>query len=211
MILTPFPTKKQAESIFREVLSIRQEGKHPFLERHLRSFVQHSYGVAEIASAIAKHVTNIDENKAYILGLLHDCGRMKDEWTEQTFHGLVGYNFLMDKGYPFAARIALSHSFYDLENNFSAYKMKASDLDQVIRLISSFSFNDYDYLIQLSDLLNDCGTTCTIEYRFEQVAQRYRLSPEYVKKSIDSTLKIKKYFDNKCGLDVYNLLGIKCA
>ncbi len=196
------PTRKQASALFREVVAVRQKGEH------LRSFVRHSYKVAETAFQIAAYIPEIKQEDAYVLGLLHDCGRIKDEWSEQTFHGLVGYNLLMEKGYPLAARVALSHSFYDLENNFSAYKMKASDLEQVVRLVGGWTFNIYDYLIQLADLLNDCGHLCTIEYRFEHAAQRHNLSEEYVRTSIASTLKLKKYFDAKCGRDVYSMLGI---
>lgn len=202
------PSQKEAVALLKEVVSTRQSGEHPFLEAHLQSYIKHCYKVAETAAQISSLLPEINPDDAYVLGLLHDAGRIKDEWSEQTFHGLVGYRFLMDKGYPLAARIALSHSFYDLENNFSAYKMKASDLKEVVGLIGSWVFNDYDYLIQLSDLLNDCGTLCTIEYRFEHAAIRHNLSAEYVQTSIASTLKLKKYFDNKCGQDIYSLLRI---
>ncbi len=202
------PNRSQAAKILSEVVAFRQNGTTPFSKKYLDIFILHSYNVAKIAEKIASRIDELDQDKAYVLGLLHDCGRYRDEWSEPVFHGLEGYKYLMAKGYPSAARIALSHSFFDLESNFSAYKMVEEDSKLVMQILRNTKFDDYDYLIQLADMLNDCGNFCTIEDRFKSILTRHTLSEEYVKKSIESLTKIKDYFDKKARCNIYELIGL---
>lgn len=70
---------------------------------------QHSRYVAACARSIAKLCQDIDAERAYIYGLLHDIGRKFG--IRYLAHVYDGYHYLMDLGYPNAARIALTHSF----------------------------------------------------------------------------------------------------
>ena len=70
---------------------------------------EHSIVVAECAYKIASKCNDMDEEKAYILGLLHDIGRRFG--VTYIAHVIDGYNFLMKFGYDEAARICITHSF----------------------------------------------------------------------------------------------------
>ena len=72
-------------------------------------WVAHSENVAKAASLIAKKVETMDENKAYILGLLHDIGRRVGYVGKR--HIWEGYKYTKEMGWDEVARICLTHSF----------------------------------------------------------------------------------------------------
>src|SRR5690554_2576033 len=87
----------------------------------------HSIVVAECASKIAKECTDMNEDKAYILGLLHDIGRRFG--VTGLAHVIDGYDYLMSLGYDDAARISITHSFAIKDINTSMVKHDVSDDD----------------------------------------------------------------------------------
>ena len=58
-------------------------------------FHNHVYGVALMAEKIAEKL-GLDSEKAYILGLMHDCGKIY-EMYEKRFHGVIGYEMFKGK------------------------------------------------------------------------------------------------------------------
>ena len=68
----------------------------------------HSRVVARIAETIARQC-EMDADRAYVIGLLHDIGRY--EGASVLHHVIAGYELLRAKGYDDAARICLTHSF----------------------------------------------------------------------------------------------------
>lgn len=72
------------------------------------AWVEHSYNVARLAEKIADKM-EMDSEKAYVLGLLHDIGRRNGDM--QARHALEGFRFLKDIGYDEGARICLTHTF----------------------------------------------------------------------------------------------------
>lgn len=68
----------------------------------------HSRNVASCAEKIAI-ACNMDGDKAYILGLLHDIGRKFG--TRHLGHVYDGWKYMLELGYPQVAKICLTHSF----------------------------------------------------------------------------------------------------
>ena len=172
--------------------------------------------VGEFASKTAVYA-GMNSAKAGALGLLHDCGYRKGEITDNVFHGLEGYDFLMSLGYPKAAQICLTHSFPD--KNFAPeeigypikWMMKAKEI------LSTLEYDDYDRLIQLCDKISDGKKAVTIEKRVRAIKERYCCKTRGIynitKRRLRTLLKegreLKAYFDKLCGRDVYDILEIK--
>lgn len=201
-----YPSRLQSEQIFEDVIKIRNSSTHPFKPEWEKEFRNHCSAVANIAQKIAEKTAYLNSEKAYSMGLLHDCGRLKDEFAEQRFHGVVGYEWLLQKGYPELAKISITHSFYEKSFNINNFTQPREDLLFCQRYLRQIEYDDYDLLLQLCDILNDCGQTCTIEYRFNSLAQRYKNQNYY--NNIPTLNKIKQYFDNLCQIDLYELIGI---
>jgi HD superfamily phosphodiesterase len=65
-------------------------------------WIEHSINVGLSAQMIAEKCSNLNPDKAYVLGLLHDIGRKYGISARR--HGIDGYKFMMEKGiFPFTA------------------------------------------------------------------------------------------------------------
>lgn len=73
------------------------------------TYENHVYGTAKIAQLIAAELGNIDPDKAFVMGLLHDICRIQEE-REKRFHGILGYEKLYKKDKD-VARTCLLHMF----------------------------------------------------------------------------------------------------
>lgn len=167
----------------------------------------HYQDVAAAAETIAC-ACGMDAEKAYILGLLHDYGEYIEDTVPGTFHGTAGYDEMMKLGYDEVARTCLSHSFWEgiYDPDYFVY-----DRRQIIRageLMSSIVPDDYDRLIQLSDLLSCERPRINLEGRIDYIIRKYKLNPEQAAGKKAAAARLKAYFDDKCGQDVYQLLGI---
>lgn len=71
---------------------------------------------------IASRIDSIDGQKAYILGLLHDYGKMvRDADNKEYFHGLTGYHEMNRLGFDDVARVCLTHTFPDKDFKYTEY------------------------------------------------------------------------------------------
>ena len=70
---------------------------------------KHCLTAAHCAEKIASACGDMDVEKAYILGLLHDIGRKFG--VRHLGHVSDGYTYMMCLGYDEAAKICLTHSF----------------------------------------------------------------------------------------------------
>lgn len=207
-----FPTIVQAKAIFEQALEdVFILEPDASLDR-IEVTKIHSYLVAEAAFLVAAKISGLDRNKAYVLGLLHDYGKLcGDCWGKAKFHGLTGYNKLIEMGYPQIAKISLTHSFinkdFSTEEFSRAYQIE--ELIKVKTIISNLEYDDYDRLIQLSDLLvNNIDGFCSIKARMLRIQKWYNLCPDDVQRAIGQAEKLRKYFENKSACDIYDLLGI---
>lgn len=167
----------------------------------------HSLVVGTIAEKIAKEV-NMDSDKCYIYGLLHDVGKFEPK----RFHGIVGYEIAMENKDLELARICLTHVFSRdkeiREMEFPNNEFKENDIKKTKKILSNIEYNDYDLLIRLCDFMSVGDTTysSTIEDRLSDIQKRYNMPKDDYDKLSTELFEIKKYFDDKLGYNLYDLL-----
>ncbi len=187
-----YPTREEAERLVRE-----GERRNP------GSWGDHCRVAARCAEKIAASV-GMDPEKAYILGLLHDIGR-----TFGVFHMphiYHGYHYMMELGYSEAARICLTHSFStpDFRSYIGNYDVTPEQKEELLKLLQTVQYDDYDRLIQLCDCLAGPGVVMDLEKRMLDVKNRYG---EYPQIKWDNNLALRAYFENKAGKDLYEIVG----
>ncbi|MBR0460676.1 HD domain-containing protein [Candidatus Saccharibacteria bacterium] len=174
------------------------------------NWAEHSEVTARIAETIAKNC-DLEPEKAYILGLLHDIGRYEG-YQMGLRHITEGYRYLKKRGFDTAARVCLSHSFYtylDPDDNFYIDQLKDEDDKKILRDFAlklrsgKAAFDEYDRLIQLADCMARNYGVVTINDRFVDIMLRYDF-PD-VRAQIAGIWRVKKYFDDKIGKNVYEL------
>lgn len=173
-------------------------------EQNSGPWVSHSQVVARIAETIASRC-GLDPHKAYVSGLLHDFGRY--EGVSGLHHIYAGYDFFKNRGKDTLARICLSHSFpYQDIGAFGGGRFDCTE--EEIQSIRTFlvrtEWNDYDKLIQLSDAMGAPEGVCLIDVRILNVVRRYGFD-DYTLRKWDSIFSIKRYFDEKCKMNIYKL------
>ena len=162
----------------------------------------HSRTAALCARCIAQ-AAGMDPEKAYVLGLLHDIGRKFGIYHMP--HIYRGWKYMLELGYPAAARVCLTHSFStpDFSTYIGKFDLPADALEEMRLELSRLSYDDYDRLIQLCDCLAGNGKVMDLEERMLDVKRRYG---EYPQAKWDNNLALKAYFDGKCGTDVYRIV-----
>lgn len=168
-------------------------------ERNPGPWRDHSIVVAKCAYAISSQCKDMDANKAYILGLLHDIGRR--EGVTNIAHVIDGYHYLMQFGYEEAARICITHSFAikDINTYVGTRDITEAELCQICDLLEEYEYDDYDRLIQLCDSIAFPEGPVKIEVRMNDVKKRYG---EYPLEKWNKHIEIKHYFEQKSGLDI---------
>lgn len=171
-------------------------------------FHNHVYGVAEVAKLIAEKTTNLNPERAYVLGLLHDAGKIQEEF-DRRFHGLLGYEKLKDRDAD-AARASMLHMFP--HNKIPPYEEvsamffdKHEDYAFVKAYADTHPINDYDRLIQLADCLSDSRGIVTMEQRAADFARRHQC--EISMTMFEPRMQLKHYFDDKIGDNIYDLFN----
>jgi hypothetical protein len=179
------PTRIEAETILKEAEQC-----------NFGSWGNHSRVAAHCAEKIAELCDDLDSEKAYILGLLHDIGRKFG--VRHLGHVSDGYTYMMSLGYDEVARICLTHSFNNQSTNEYVGKFDTSEeeLELINDTLAKVVMNDYDRLIQLCDALAGAEGVLDIEKRMSDVKQRYGYYPQ---KKWDTNIRLKQYFEEKAG------------
>lgn len=175
---------------------------------HLRIIFEHAvhvFNVAKIAEKIAEHSGGkLDPDTAYSLGLLHDIGRIKDETVTKVPHGVEGFNYLAEHGYPDLAPICLTHGFISKDikqSDYPTYHPKL--LKQVKDYLSDLDYNDYDRVIQLADLFSRGKEILSINQRLEKNKKFYHIENlSYEQEAYD----LRDYINNKYGINVEQMV-----
>lgn len=167
------------------------------------AWVRHSEIVAFCAEQIAKECEDLDAEKAYVLGLLHDIGRRFG--VKHFGHIYDGYMYMMELGYDEVARICASHSFSiqrieDYIGNFDVTKEQQKVIEDYL---NQLVYDDYDRLIQLCDSIGAADGVVSMEERMGDVKRRYGSYPQ---DKWDKNLLLKEYFSEKIGKDIYFVL-----
>lgn len=168
-------------------------------------WVEHSRNVAKAAKLIASKSQKLDEEKAYILGLMHDIGRRK--YLKGMNHVLEGYNFMSIKGYEEAARICMTHTFAykDVNAIYGKWDCTGEEIKFVEEYIKNIEYDEYDLLIQLCDSLVLPNGFSLIEKRFVETALKSGIN-SFTLHKWKKVIEIKKHFEKEIGSSIYNLL-----
>lgn len=200
-----YPNINEAFKIWHEGIEFRQ---HTDPNPHHEEYIFHSLGVAELARIIAEKCPYLDSEKAYVLGLLHDCGRLREEFHTDVFHGKEGYDLMMQFGYDEVARICLTHCFFNKDFKFEDYTYPKHWLQWGKDNIKDLEYDAYDKLIQLCDMHLEKFNIVSIDNRIKGIMERYNETYEHMLSKRTKLFEIKKYFDKLTGCNIYNLIGI---
>lgn len=168
-------------------------------------WVDHSIQTAQAAQRIAAAHPDLDPERAYILGLLHDIGRR--EGVHGMRHVVDGYNFLISEGYPDAARICMTHSYPipDVDAGSSAWDGTPEERQLVANFLAKIEYTSYDWLIQLCDALCLPGGPVLMDKRLLDVTLRYGPN-EFTTRKWQAFFDIQAEFEYAIGGSIYSLL-----
>ena len=159
----------------------------------------HSRITAKCAETIARRCGDLDPEKAFVLGLIHDIGRRFG--VSQFRHIYDGYIYMTELGYPEAARICLTHSFCikDINGYIGEYDVTDEQLLVVKNALAECEYNDYDRLIQLCDAIAMPHGAVSLIERMNDVKARYGRYPEEKRRKNAELLRL---FEEKAGTDI---------
>lgn len=168
-------------------------------------WTEHSLNVAKAAKLISEHCGNLDSNKAFVFGLLHDIGRRNGVTAVK--HIIDGYDYAMSKGWDEIAGVCLTHSFpiKDIDADIGKKDISKEQYDFIDNYLKNTEYDDYDKLIILCDALADANGFCILEKRFIDTTRRYGIFPFSVERW-NKTYEYKEYFESLTGKSIYKLL-----
>lgn len=169
-------------------------------------WIKHSINTGLAAQKIAELCPDLNADKAYILGILHDIGK-RVGIVSIPLHIYEGYKFCIERGWDEVAKICMTHSYPIKEKDFN---FEVTDEEVLIKdYITSCDYDDYDKLLIMCDSLAVVHGFCLLEKRFIDVARRYGVWDTSIPRW-NATFEIKEYFENKISCSIYDLLpGIK--
>ncbi len=181
----------------------------------------HCYAVAESAKKIAVK-SGMEGDYAYLLGLAHDIGCVKNKGFQ---HPYTGYKMLISLGFEKEiANVCLTHSFIEGNPNGSCDGLLYQDgevkngnyilpfdegKDEVLKFLATHQYNDYERIVNLCDLM------CTNEF----VGLTRRLEDLLSRKGVHSTTqahlsavyKLKEHIEGNMGCTIEELFGLPNA
>lgn len=163
----------------------------------------HSRTAGYIAETIASACDDMDSEKAYVMGLLHDIGRKFG--ITGLRHVTDGYRYMKELGCDDVAKICLTHSFNNrnLDEYIGKKDISEEETQWLISVLQNVEYDDYDRLIQLCDALAGNGIVLDCEERMMDVRNRYGYYPQT---KWDTNLRLKEYFEAKTEQNIYELL-----
>ena len=166
----------------------------------------HSRIAAHCAEKIAAACEDLDTDKAYVLGLLHDIGRKFG--VRHLGHVSDGYSYMLSLGYDEVAQICLTHSFnnHTLDDYVGKRDTTTEELEMIENALKDAVLDDYDKLIQLCDALAGSEGVLDIEARMQDVKNRYGFYPQT---KWDKNIELKRYFEEKTGKDIYIIVRME--
>ena len=193
-LIYKIPNRREAEDILQQASKLNPG-----------PWVNHSMYVANAAELIAKYDEELDEDIAYVIGLLHDIGRIKGRHYVR--HSIDGYNYAMEKGYDMIARISITHTFLcnNIDDICGEMDFTEEEYNFVKDYLKKVELTPYDKLIQLCDVIALPSGVCLIEKRMVDVVMRYGFT-EYTLEKWKKTFEIKDYFEMRLGKSIYSIL-----
>ncbi len=171
-------------------------------------WIDHCICVGDTAGIIAKALTekgyNVDIDKTITLGYLHDIGKYNGE---SHGHVMRGYEYLKEKGYDDDyCNICLTHSY--LNNDIICTAGGVPDINAnsfLTNFIKQHNYSIEEKIINLCDLMcPQVDKVFTIDKRLVDIMIR-RGGYSNTQYHIKETYKLKEYFDNLLGYNLYDL------
>ena len=156
------PTREEAMALIRDGLS-----------NNPGPWGKHSLTAAHCAEKIAAACGDMDAEKAYVLGLLHDIGRKFG--VRHLGHVSDGYTYMMRLGYDEVAKICLTHSFnnHTVDEYIGKLDVSEEEMEMIKTELARTVYDDYDRLVQLCDVLVLPTGFYILEKRFVDITIRY--------------------------------------
>lgn len=173
-----------------------------------QGWIEHSICVGNTAGVIAKAL-GLNEEFAKSLGFIHDIGKKFNYEHDGVFpHAIYGYKYLKSLGYDEEyAAICIKHSFLnndiDCLSNDRDYTDSSNPYYNFVKDYIKDEYTIYEKIINLCDLM--CTTKIqTVDKRMMDLLLRHGVykNTHY---HLQETFKLKEYFDNKLGYNLYNL------
>ena len=171
-------------------------------------WIDHCITVGKTAGIIAKALNekkyNVDIDKTITLGYLHDIGKYNGEHQG---HVMRGYNYLKDKGYDEEyCNICLTHSYLNNDITCTAGGVpNPSENPFLTEFVKNHEYSIEEKIINLCDLMcPQGGKIFTIDKRLIDIMIR-RGAYSNTQYHIKETYKLKEYFDNLLGYNLYDL------
>ena len=168
---------------------IEKDGKHlgknmvPGTKINTSSWISHSLYEAKATQELA-NILGLNEEKAGVLGILHDFGR---KYIHDFTHVTRGYEALIDLGWEDEARACLIHSFINagrcancdpaepgfyIDKNGNPAWEESAKRDDIADVLDSLEYDDYDMVLNIADLMaTDSGIVSPYD-RVQDVATR---------------------------------------
>lgn len=170
-------------------------------------WIDHCICVGDTAGKIAEAL-DLDIDYAKTLGYIHDIGKKYDEHGGVFPHAINGYNYLKRLGYDEDyASICIKHSF--LNNDIDCISNDRDETDKTnlnydfVKKYISEDYSVYEKIINLCDLM--CTTkVLTVDKRMMDLLNRHGVYKK-THYHIVETIKLKKYFDDLLGYNLYDL------
>ncbi len=158
----------------------------------------------KIAKALEEKGYNIDVDKAITLGYVHDIGKYNGK-----FHGHVmnGYNYMKEQGYDDEyCNICLTHSYLNNDIICTAGGVPNPNENPFLtEFIKNHEYTIEEKIVNLCDLMcPQGGKVFTIDKRLIDLIIR-RGAHTNTQYHVKETYKLKSYFDNLLGYDLYDL------
>ncbi|MDU5913640.1 MAG: phosphohydrolase [Anaerococcus vaginalis] len=162
--------------------------------KNLGPWVTRSKIIGKSAKIIGKDL-GLDEDIAFACGSLFDIG--KKEKKNGLENNLKSFHILRNESYFFPAKIAISHSFIlkDINSYLGEMNLKEKDIITIKNLLLSYSYTDYDKLIQVLDN-SITDNYLGIEKKQEILKEKYGKIP-FEDERLKKLKEYEKYFENK--------------
>lgn len=162
----------------------------------------HSRIAAHCAEKIAA-ACQMDPEKAYVLGLLHDIGRKFG--VKHLAHVWDGWQYMQKLGFSEVAKVCLTHSFNNrrIEEYVGNADLPEASYQALAAALESTPLDDYDRLIQLCDAMAGNDAIVDVEERMADVKRRYG---HYPLAKWQKNLWLKTYFETKARKNLYEMV-----
>lgn len=171
-------------------------------------WIEHCISVGNCGKVIAENLKqkgyDVNVEKTTVLGYIHDIGKYTGE---SIGHVMRGYNYLKDKGYDEEyCNICLIHSYLNNDIICTAGGVPNPDDNMFLyEFIKNHTYSIEEKIINLTDLMcSSDGKIYTVDKRLIDIMIRkgaYSNTQYHIKE----TYKLKEYFDNLLGYNLYDL------